>query len=331
MFRKFGFVVFVMIIAMVTGCINPTAPPYPAPTEYTPYPASNEQITAQQDTGIYYFLAANNSDPFYIPGVQGFTDAGNALGVKTEFVGPMDLSLAGQMSTFDQLVNSPNTAGIFWYPMDFNAGEPYVQAAVDKGIPMVIGAADSPFKTRNAFIGYDNTVLGKQAGAWVSKLTNCEGSVGVISVIGPSLEERKAGFYDYLSTVCSDLVLEEPATHDGSAANASAVLDAYMVAHPDLTLLWFCDGGAGQQVQNWKDKQAAGTTTMFLAMDMPPATLDAVKDGTFIGTVGQDTYSEEYWGMTYLYYLGKGMHVPDTSYMSALLIDSSNVDQYLNK
>lgn len=283
------------------------------------------------EEGTYYFLAANNSDPFYIPGVQGFTDAGKALGVKTEFVGPMDLSLASQLKTFEELVANPQTKGIFWYPMDFNAGEPFVKAAVDKKIPMIIGAADSPFKTRNAFVGYNNTVLGQQAGAWVAKLTDCKGSVGVVSVIGPNLEERKAGFYAYLKQVCPDLKLVDPVTHDGSAANASAVLDAYMVANPDLTLLWFCDGGAGQQSQNWKEKQAAGTKTMFLAMDMPPATLQAIKDGIFVGSVGQDTYTEAYTAMQMMYNLNHGLRVPDTMYLSAILVDKSNVDQFIAK
>lgn len=319
MTKWFGWCMCLILVALVVvGCASAT-------------PVATPVQTQKVETGTYYFLAANNSDPFYIPGVKGFTDAGKALGVKTEFVGPMDLSLAAQLNTFEELVAKPDTKGIFWYPMDFNAGEPFVKAAVDKHIAMVIGAADSPFKTRNAFIGYNNTVLGQQAGAWVAKLTNCKGSVGVVSVIGPNLEERKKGFYEYLKQVCPDLKLVDPATHDGSAANATAVLDTYMIAHPDLTLLWFCDGGAGQQVEVWKDKQARGVKTMFLAMDMPPATLQAVKDGVFVGTVGQDTYTEEYYGMKLLYDLAHGQRVPDTLYLSALLIDKSNVDQFITK
>jgi len=318
MFKKIF--LFMLMMIMLAGCASKV----PAPTEIAP-----PQPTAE--TGTYYFLAANNSDPFYIPGVAGFTQAGKELGVKTEFVGPMDLSLAAQMKTFEELVANPDTKGIFWYAMDFNAGEPFVKEAIAKGIPVVIGAADSPYKTRSAFIGYNNTVLGQQAGAWAAKLTNCKGSVGTVSVIGPNLEERKAGFYAYLKQVCPDLKLIDPVTHDGSAANATAVLQAYMVANPDLTLLWFCDGGAGQQVQTWKDMQASGTKTMFLAMDMPPATLDAVKDGTFIGSVGQNTFAEEYWGMKLLYAKAHGIDIPDTIYLSALLIDKSNVDQYIGK
>ena len=102
-----------------------------------------------------------------------------------------------------------------------------------------------------------------------------------------------------------------------------------MVTHPDLSLLWFADGGAGAQAQNWKEKQAQGVKTLFLAMDMPPATLQAVKDGVFVGSVGQDTYTESYWGVLLLDELNKGHRVPDTLYLSAILVDKDNVDQFI--
>lgn len=313
--------VFMVIMTVLVGCMSAVA------TKQASAPA--EAVPSHE--GTLYFLAANNSDPFYIPGVKGFTEAGKALGWKTEFVGPMDASTSGQMKTFEELNANPNTKGIFWYAMDFNVGEPLVKEAVSKGIPVVIGAADSPFKTRNAFIGYNNTVLGNQAAEWASKLISCKGSVGTIAINGANLEERTKAFNTHIVELCPDVKVYERASHDGSAASASATIDAYLVAHPDLSLLWFADGGAGQQVQTWKDHQASGTKTLFLATDMPPATLQAVKDGVFIGSVGQDTYTEEYWGAVLLDALNKGQRVPDTLYLSAILVDKSNVDKYLSK
>lgn len=286
-------------------------------------------VKAQQ--GTFYFLAANNSDPFYVPGVKGFTDAGNSVGMKTQFVGPMDLNLAEQMKTFEQLVADPNTKGILFYAMDYNAAKPIIEKAIAKGIPVVNGAADSPFKTRTAFIGYNNTVLGNQAAEWAAKLINCKGEVGTISVNGANLTERTEAFNKHIVELCPDVQVDERATHDGSATGAASTIDSYLVAHPKLTLLWFADGGAGQQVQTWKDKQAAGVKTMFLATDMPPATLQAVKDGIFVGSVGQDTYTEEYWGVLLLDAANKGLRVPDTVYLSAILVDKSNVDKYITK
>jgi simple sugar transport system substrate-binding protein len=323
--KGFWFTLVSVVILLVIGILNLTAcdPMVPNGNDATKVPTTQ--------SGVYYFLAANNSDPFYVPGVKGFTEAGKAVGMKTEFVGPMEASTSEQMKTFEQLIANPDTKGIFWYAMDFNVGEPLVKEAVAKGISVVIGAADSPFKTRNAFIGYDNTILGQQAGQWVAKLTDCKGSVGTIAINGANLTERVAGFNAYLAKVCPDVKLVERASHDGSASSAAQTIDAYLVANPDLTLLWFADGGAGQQAGLWKEKQAAGVKTMFLATDMPPATLQAVKDGVFVGSVGQDTFTEEYFGVILLDQLHKGNRVPDTLYLSAILVDKTNVDQYIGK
>lgn len=314
MFKWFGWCICIMLV--LSGCAVAATP--------TASPASTEQ------TGTYYFLAANNADPFYIPGVKGFNDAGKAVGMKTEFVGPMDLNVASQLKTFEELIANPNTKGILWYPSDFAAGEDLIKAAHAKGIPVIIGALDSPYKSRDAFVGYNNTVLGTQAGQWAAQLINCKGTVGTIGIqSGPNVPERIKGFEDYIKSVCPDVKIVPEATHDGSASSEAATLEAYMVANPDLTLLWWADGAAGIQAQLWKEKQDLGVKTLFLATDMPPATLQAVKDGVFVGSVGQDTYTEEYWSVILMNAINKGLRVPDTLFLSAILVDKNNVDKYL--
>ena len=288
-------------------------------------------VPVPEQEGTYYFLAANNSSPFYVPGVKGLTDAGKAVGMKTEFVGPMEASTTEQMKTFEELIASPNTKGIFWYAMDFNVGQPLVEAAQAKGIPVVIGGGDSPFKTRNAFVGYDNTVLGTQAALWADKLIGCKGTIGTVAINGVNLDARTQAFNNYFKTNCPEVKIIPRATHDGSAANEAATLEAYLVANPDLTLLWWADGDASNIVQVWKDKQTAGSKVLLLATDMPPVTLQAVKDGVFIGSVGQDTYTESYTAVIMLDLLNKGLRVPDTLFLSAILVDKSNVDLYLGK
>jgi ribose transport system substrate-binding protein len=309
----------------------PSAPICPTCPTAAPAPTAEPVAVATVEPGKYYFLAANNADPFYTAGNKGKDDACAALNISCEFVGPMDLNLAAQMKTFEELVADPETKGIFLYFIDPNAAEPQIQAAVDKGIPVIVGGGDSPFKTRTGFVGYDNTILGGQAGDWAAKLVNCQGPVGSIHVVSAYVGIRVDAFEARLKERCPDIEIIPTVTHDGTVQNAAVTLDAYTASHPDATLIWFADGGSGQQAQNWKDKQAAGLTTKFLATDMPDATLQAVKDGIFIGSVGQDTYTEEYTGFNFLYQAAHGKRVPDTSYLSAILVDKDNVDQFLSK
>lgn len=300
-------------------------------TVVTPEIVVATEVPKPEREGIFYFLAANNSDPFYIPGVAGFNAACESVGMKCEFVGPMEASTTGQVSVFEELIASPLTKGIFLYSMDHKVLEPLIQQAVAKGIPVVIGDSDSPFKTRNAFVGYNNTILGIQAAQWAEKLIGCKGKVGTIAINGVNLDERTNAFNAYFEAHCPDVEIVERVTHDGSAANEAVVLEAYLVAHPDLTLLWWADGAAGNQAQIWKEKLAQGVKILFLATDMPPATLQAVKDGIFAGSVGQDTFTGNYWGVLTLDALSKGLRVPDTLFLSAILVDKNNVDLYLNK
>jgi len=302
------FVIFILVTLWVTGC--------------------GETLPAPQ--GKFVFLAANIRDPFYNVGRAGFDAAGKAVGMKTEFVGPQDLSTAAQTQMFEELLANPNTKGVFLYAINCSVAEAMGKEAAAKGLPLVFGSMDCPGKNRNAFIGYDNNILGQQAGAWIAKKLSCEGVIGTIGVAtGENVNTRIDAFNSYLKANCPNMKVYDRVGHDGSAANAAQVLESMLTAHPDLTLIWFADGGSGQQSGLWKEKRAAGVKTLFLATDMTPAALQAVKDGVFYGTVAQDTYTEEFSGLMLLNELSLGHTVPDTSFLSAILIDQSNVDKYL--
>jgi len=306
-----------VLILVVAGCVSPVVAP---------------EVTGDvPDNFTYYFLAANNADPFYVDGIAGFEAAAAELGVKTEFVGPMDLNLASQMKTFEELVNNPTTGGIFWYAMDFNAGEPMVKEAESRGIPVVIGAADSPFRTRSAFIGYDNTVLGEQAADVAAALIGQKGRVGSIGVTGPGVVQRREAFENRLREAYPEIEVVQTASHTGSADDAAKVLDAYMIANPDLALLWWADGAASQMVQPWREQRDAGTKTLFMATDMPQATLEAVRDGVFVATVAQDTFTESFWGMRMLYAKKHGIRVPDTVFLGAMVLYQETVQEFIKK
>jgi ribose transport system substrate-binding protein len=276
-------------------------------------------------------LAANNTNPFYEPGLEGWNTAAKELGVKVDFVGPLEPNLAEQIKTLEQLVANPSTCGILWYAMDFNAGESLVKEAEAKGITVVIANTDSPFKSRSGFVGTDNAGFGIEAAEYAAKVINCKGQVGSIGNPGAGVSLRMDAFNKHIKELCQDVNVVPSVMFDGSVQAAATLLDAYTSAHPDLTLLWWSEGAAGQMVQPWKEKIQAGLKTLFLATDMPPATLQAVKDGTFIGTLGQNTKVEEYYGLHMLYDKQHGATIPDSIFPRTLTITKANVDKWLLK
>ena len=327
MFNKFfgGFVALVILAGMIAGCAaQPTVAPTVEPIEPTAVP-----VVDPLEGKTFYWLAANISNAFYVPGLKGWEAAAEELDVNVEFVGPLEPNLAEQTATLEQLVADPNTAGILFYAMDFNAAEPLVAEAVEKGIAFQMANTDSPFTTRSGFVGTDHVQMGKAAAGYAAKVLDCKGSVGSVGNNSVVVPRRMEAFNEQIKVLCPDITVYESSMYDGSALAAVSTVDAYMVAHPDLGLLWFADGAANNTIGPWQERIEAGTKTLFLGSDMPPAALEAVKDGTWIGSMGQDTFAEEYWGLQMMVAKALGKSIPDSIYVASLVVTKDNVDQYI--
>lgn len=278
----------------------------------------------------FYWLAAVNGDAFYVPGLAGWKKAAEDFGVKAEFVGPIDANLAEQTKIFEQLIADPNTGGILFYALDFNAARPLIDEAQAKGIPVVVANTDAPYP-RLAFIGTDHAQVGRSAAAVAAKAIGCKGSVGTVGNDSVVVPLRMKAFAEQMAILCPDVKVEPMATYHDAVTEAVSVVDNYMVAHPDLTLLWFADGSSNNSIGPWRERMQAGGKTLFLGSDMPPAALEAVKDGTWVGTIGQDTFAEEYWGLTFLVNTALGKAIPDTTFVAAMVVDKANVDKFIVK
>jgi ribose transport system substrate-binding protein len=323
-------IAFAVLALLLAGCARAKVVPVAQPPTAVPCPTS-VPVEAQKEAGIYYFVTGNWQDPFYIPGIAGLKAAGKDLGIQVETAGPMDANQAEVAKAVEAVIARDDTAGIMLYPMEAETARPLSESARAKGIAVVNGAADTVFKARHAFIGYDNVLLGEQAAEWVAKGIGGKGVVGSMGNGGQNVVVRQEAFDAYLKAHFPDIKVVTRAQHDASAKGAAEVMDAYLVANPDMDVMWFADGLAGQMSQLWAEKQATGVKTKFIATDMPPATLKAVKDGIFAGSVGQDTYTEAYWSVVLMHEIHLGHRVPDSIFLSAILIDSSNVDQYIGK
>jgi len=322
MFRKFV-APFVVVLGLLLASCAPAIAPALAPEAP---PVAVDPLAGK----TFYWLAAVNGDAFYVPGLAGWTRAAEDLGVKVEFVGPLDANLNEQIKIFEQLIANPNTGGILFYAMDFSAAQPLVEEAAAKGIPVVVANTDSPY-ARIGFIGTDHAQLGRSAATVAAKAIGCKGSVGTVGNDSVVVPLRMKAFGEQMAKECPDVKVEQMATYHDAATEAVGIVDAYMVAHPDLTLLWFADGSSNNSIGPWRERIAAGGKTLFLGSDMPPAALEAVKDGTWIGSMGQDTFAEEYWGLVYLVNAALGRPIPDTTFVAALVVSPANVDKYLPK
>jgi len=321
-------IVLMLVLALGSGCKDDpeaTAAAVVTVVDVSPPPTP----LPEKEPGTYYWLAANNSNSFYDPGLKGWNAAAEELNVNVEFVGPEEPSLAEQINTLEMLIANPDTRGIFFYAMDFNAGEPMVVEAQEKGIPVIYGNTDSPFKTRVGFVGTDSAIMGQQAAGYVESQLGCDITVAGLGNNGIVVPGRLQFFLDAFVEICPEATTLVLGLNDGSLAGSIALLESYTIAHPEADLLWWGDGTAGQLVEVWKEIKDNGFKGQFLGTDMQKPALEAVRDGDWLGTIGQDTYAEEYWGLQFLVAHNKGLAVPDSTLLSTMIITADNVDQYL--
>lgn len=325
------FVVVLLIWAlMLSGCKDDKEATATSVADSSPMPMPEPTSPPEKEPGTYYWLAANNSNSFYHPGLQGWNAAAEELNVNVEFVGPEEPNLAEQISTFEALIANPDTKGVFFYAMDFNAGEPMVIEAQENGIPVIYGNTDSPFKTRVGFVGTESKIMGQQAASYAESLIGCDDvSVAGLGNNGAVVPQRLQYFLDAFQELCPDATIMELGLNDGSLQGSISLLESYTIANPDVTLIWWGDGAAGQLVEVWKEIVDNGSKTLFLGTDMQQPALEAVRDGDWVGTIGQDTFAEEYWGLKFLVAYNKGLAIPDSTLLSTMIITPDNVDQYL--
>lgn len=142
---------------------------------------------------LYVEVSALGSLDYFYDHKMGLQDAGKAMGVKTEYVGPADYDMSAMITAFEQTI-ARKPAGIIIVGF-----EPSLNAIVDKAaaadIPVVTVDADLPGSKRIAFVGTGNFQAGYEGGKKLSQLIGGKGKVALMTKPGQSnLEERIAGY-----------------------------------------------------------------------------------------------------------------------------------------
>ncbi|MGD9290620.1 MAG: substrate-binding domain-containing protein, partial [Desulfobacterales bacterium] len=89
----------------------------------------------------YVWLCAVTAVAFWIDGRKGLEAAGDALGVKTEFLGPAEYDAAQQLRILEELIVK-RPAGIMIFPADQHALIDPMKRAMKAGIPVVCVNSD---------------------------------------------------------------------------------------------------------------------------------------------------------------------------------------------
>jgi ribose transport system substrate-binding protein len=285
------------------------------------------------DDKEYNRVATKLNQTFKAEGKAGWDAAAKMLGVKALFAGPENPDVQQQISLIEAAITKPTTAGILIYSVNDDAIEPVLRKAREAGIPVISGNGEiKDHSARDAFVGTANSALGASAADLVAGALKGKGKVGIVSFItAQNHQERVQGFKDQIAAKYPGIEVIGIASEDGTPQSETTAAATFLQAHPDVNLLWTTDAGSGFVAQVIKDQGLTGKV-LAVGTDRTAEQLAAIQEGTVYATITQDTFSEEFTALNFLFWKFNGLSsIPDTTITSPAVITKENVGSLLKK
>lgn len=278
-------------------------------------------------------VAKSTTNPVFIAAKTGADDAAKALGEKlgvkitVEWRTPTNEDAQKQAENITALVAS-GADGIAVSATDAKLLKTAIDAATDKGVPVVTFDSDVPGSKRFAYYGTDDYACGQQL---AGELAKAMGNKGVVAILAgnqtaPNLQARVKGVKDALAKIEGMKVLDTY-YHPETAQDAVAKVESVQAANPQITG-WAMVGGWPLFTEKALDKVKG--KAKVVAVDALPAQLAYVKSGEVEVLLGQKVYEWGWESVTLLMNKLTKNESPKEPIIKADLVPvtKSNADEY---
>lgn len=291
----------------------------------------------------YIWLCAVTAIAFWIDGRKGFEAAGKALGVKTEFMGPVEYDAVAQLRVLEELM-AKKPAGIMIFPADHQSLNEPMKRAMKMGIPVVTVNHDvNDAGARYGFIGPDNRGVGRKGGEMAAQLLGGKGKVAFMTTTSPAHGIRVAGYKDVFEKY-ADIEIVAEVDEKSDPAVGLTVCTQLIQSKPDLDMIIGIDATAGAATARALKETGKAGKIMVGAMDRDDDMLPYIKDGTIKYTLAQNSVMEEWVALHYLYWLKHNSipafkdwravdapQCPWTTDTGVTVVTKENVDSFFHK
>ena len=271
---------------------------------------SANAVKAHEDQLYVEVSALGNIDYFYDHKL-GMRLAGEALGVRTEYVGPAEYDMAAMITTFEQTLAKKGLRGVVVVGFE-PALEPIINKAVDSGVPVVTVDADLPDSKRIAFVGTGNYQAGLEGGRTLARLIGGKGKAALMTKVGQSnLEERIRGYKDALAEF-PGIEIAQIVDTQSDAIIAAQVATAVLGKHPDLAGLGCVEAAGGMGAATAVREASLAGQVKIVSMDRGNEVLSLIGEGVIHATVVQQTALMPFYAVQILYQLAN-QEIPITT------------------
>ena len=286
--------------------------------------------------------ALGNLDYFYDHKL-GMKLAGEALGVRTEYVGPAEYDIPAMITAFEQAMAKKGIKGIVVVGFE-DALNPIVNKAIESGIPVVAVDADLPNSKRVAFVGTGNYQAGFEGGTKLAELIGGKGKVALMTKVGQSnLEERIQGYKDALAKY-PGINLVQIVDTQSDAVIAAQVATAVLRKNPDLAGIGCVEAAGGTGAATAVKEAGLAGKVKIVSMDRGNEVLEQIGNGVISATVAQRTALMPFYAVQILYNLAnKDIPItednakaevstsPSSIDTGVIIVDKSNYKYFLRK
>ena len=248
-----------------------------------------------EPTEKYILVADNTKIPYWQAAVHGLNHAAAEMKVKSELQGSDGHDPQGEHEAFKRAV-AENPSGILISVSDVNILAPDINAAIDRGIPVITIDSDAPDSKRVFFVGTDNYNAGLIGGKMAAKILKGKGNVVIYTIAGQgNLKDRlqgyQAAFADHTDVKIMQTV-DMNGNSDLAFDSAKKLLDSKAKVDAFICLEALSCPAVADVVNR---SNMSGKVTI-IAMDTDPGTLDWIKKGVISATIAQKPFTMAYYG-----------------------------------
>ena len=262
-------------------------------------PLRVEPVGATLD-GASIALIGFQNNPFWDPVAAGARAADEAL---NEHGTSVDWIVAGATLDVPTVISAIESAVLQGYdaigvvPLAEGAC-PAIRDAVNVGVPTATFIAEGACAEEAGslfFHGQDARAAGAKAADAMAEAVGGEGEVGIITgfFTVEQHELRRQGFIDRIEETYPDIEVVGTVENNDDAGRALAATNDFMTAYPDLKGVYVTAGGPFGAAQAVSQAEKSGDVAV-VSYDFVPETVDLVREGTIVATIGQDPYGAAY-------------------------------------
>ena len=260
---------------------------------------------------LYVEVSALGGLDYFYDHKLGMKLAGEALGVRTEYVGPAEYDMQAVVTAFEQTLVKKGLKGVVVVGFE-PVLEPIINKAVGMGIPVVTVDADLPNSKRVAFVGTGNYQAGYEGGRKMAELIGEKGKVALMTKVGQSnLEERIRGYKDALARFPEIQIVQVVDTQSDPVI-AAQVATAVLSKTTDLAAIGCVEAAGGNGAAVAVQEAKLTGKVKIVAMDRGNDVLELIAKGVISASVAQQTALMPFYATQILFNL-QHQKIPITS------------------